>query len=157
MSGVSQNFARCAVVCPLLMLFVVFVVIRTTGVVSDDRDYTCEGKVCSVGGVQKKHNMRKWYFKYSLIFEEGNPSECADRNGTIYQSSLFNNREDAVNFSRIFQQNNTFVLKTYPTETREILNFVTFIFSLFVLFVCFLTTGNAVKNNERQYLLSCYS
>ena len=112
MSSVSQNFARCAFVCPLLILFCTFVVLRTTGVLFDDRDYTCEGKVCSISDVQKKHNMKRWYFKYSLIFKEGNPPECVYRNGTVYQSSLFKNREEALNFSLIFQRNSTFVIKT---------------------------------------------
>ena len=157
MSTLPNNFMRCALVCPLLIIFGVFVVIRTSGIIYDDKNYTCEGKVCSISGVQKKHNMRRWYFKYSLIFEQGNPSECIDRNNTVYQSSLFKNREDAVNFSVLFQRNNTFVVKTYPTETRELLNLLTFLFSLMILFICFMTSSNAMKNNERQRLLSCYS
>ena len=153
----GQRFASCSMVFPFVVVLFVFVILRCLGFFFDDRDYTCAGKVCNIGAVQQKHNMKKWYFKYTLVFGEGNPVECAYRNRTVYQSTLFRHREDAVNYSLLLRNNDTYMMKTYPTQTRDMLNLMTFLACLSLLFICGVVCSTTSRYSERQRLLSCYA
>ena len=153
----GQRFASCAVVFPFCVVLCVFVLLRSLGLFFDDREYTCAGKVCNIGTIQRRNNMKKWYFKYTLVFGEGNPVECAYRNQTVYQSALFRHREDAVNYSVLLRNNDTYMIKTYPTQTRDMLNLFTFLYGLCLLFVCGLACSTTSPYTERQRLLSCYA
>ena len=151
----NSNFAAVCCITPLFFIFGIFIFVRSLGVFVDDRDIVCEGKPFDVRIMYStRNNHRGWYLKYNLYFNNNNPLECMNVNNRTFQSSVYRKEETIVNISRSFNCNNTFVLKTFSTKTRNFLNDMTFLLSAFLILGCLFSCSVNKNSIEKQHLLS---
>ena len=145
------------VVCCVLPIFVVVVVLlisRSVGIFIDDRDYTCTGRPMNIRIVRStRANHNGWYLKYYVYFNSNNPEECYERNNMTYSSKVYRTEELAFNISKTYESGDTFIVKRFPTETREFLNLTTFLLIFVLTFGC-LMSCNSRAVSEKQRLLS---
>ena len=145
------------VVCCMLPIFVVVVVLlisRSVGIFIDDRDYTCTGRPMNIRIVRStRANHHGWYLKYYVYFNSNNPEECYERNNMTYSSKVYRTEELAFNISKTYESGDTFIVKRFPTVTREFLNLTTFLLIFVLTFGC-LMSCNSRGVSEKQCLLS---
>ena len=142
--------------CMILMVLAVVLCIRCLIPFPNDYNYSCVGYPY---GITLKHitrtNHHGWCIKYSVNFTKLlNPDECHFKEHLQYQTKTYKHYEDAYNMSKSMHLQN--VIKIYPTETRDLLNFLSFLISI-MLFFCLIISCVHYQypySTERHHLLT---